>query len=54
MYGASFDTLTDDIACLSDRPAWLVGFAMTDDEMVEIEAATAERGPPGGQPRRRS
>jgi Pyridoxamine 5'-phosphate oxidase len=43
MYGASFDTLTDDVAAFRIDPAWLVGFAMTDAEMAEIEAATAER-----------
>lgn len=42
-YGVSFDTLSDDIACLRIDPSWLVGFAMTEDEMVEIEAAVADR-----------
>jgi hypothetical protein len=43
MYRASFDTLTDDIAAFRIEPSWLVGFAMTDDEMVEIEASLADR-----------
>jgi Pyridoxamine 5'-phosphate oxidase len=43
MYGASFDTLSDDIAAFRIDPSWLVGFAMTDDEMTEVEAAVAAR-----------
>ncbi len=37
MYGASFDTLGDDIACYGVDAEWLVGFALTDAEMVEVE-----------------
>jgi Pyridoxamine 5'-phosphate oxidase len=43
MYGASFDTLGDDIACLRIDAQWLVGFAMTDAEMAEVEAGVAAR-----------
>lgn len=43
VYGVSFGTLSDDIACLRIDADWLVGFAMTHDEMAEIEAATAAR-----------
>jgi hypothetical protein len=42
-YGVSFDTLSDDIAVFRIDPSWLVGFAMTDAEMAEIEAAARER-----------
>jgi hypothetical protein len=42
-YGVSFDTLSDDIAVFRIDPGWLVGFAMTDAEMAEIEAAARER-----------
>jgi hypothetical protein len=37
-YGQSADTLGDDIAYLQITPSWLVGFAMTDAEMAQIEA----------------
>ncbi len=43
MYGVSFDTLGDDIACFAIDPTWLVGFAMTDAENVEIAAALQAR-----------
>jgi general stress protein 26 len=43
MYGASFDTLGDDIACLRIDARWLVGFAMTDAEVTEMEAGVAAR-----------
>jgi hypothetical protein len=43
MYGASFGSLTDGIAYLRIDPSWLVGFAMTDDEFIEVEAAVAAR-----------
>jgi Pyridoxamine 5'-phosphate oxidase len=43
MYGASFDTVTDDVAAFRIDPSWLVGFAMTDDEFIEVEAAVAAR-----------
>jgi Pyridoxamine 5'-phosphate oxidase len=42
-YGVSFDALSDDIACMRIDANWLVGFAMTDDEMADIEAAAAAR-----------
>ena len=49
----SFDTLSDDIACLRIDADWLVGFAMTDDEMAEIEAdRRARRGAPRRPTRR--
>jgi hypothetical protein len=43
VYGISFDTLTDDIAVFRIDPTWLVGFAMTEAEQVEIDAAVAAR-----------
>jgi hypothetical protein len=33
------DSLGDDIAYLRIDPDWLVGFAMTDDELAAIAAA---------------
>jgi Pyridoxamine 5'-phosphate oxidase len=47
-YGQSADTLGDDIAYFQIEPSWLVGFAMTDIEMVEIEAAQSARLSAGG------
>jgi hypothetical protein len=37
-YGVSADSLGDDIVYFQIVPTWLVGFAMTDAEMAEIEA----------------
>jgi hypothetical protein len=43
MYGASFDTVTDDVAAFRIDPSWLVGFSMTEAEMTDIEATVAAR-----------
>jgi len=42
-YGQSPDSLGDDIAYLQIEPSWLVAFAMTEQEMAEIEADRAAR-----------
>ena len=43
VYGQSPLEWGPDIAYLTIEPSWLVGFAMTDAELAEIEAQKAER-----------
>jgi hypothetical protein len=42
-YGQSPQVWGPDIAYLRIEPTWMVGFAMTDDEMAQIEAERAAR-----------
>jgi hypothetical protein len=43
VYGGSFEAMADDIAVFRIDPRWLVGFAMTPAEMIEIAAEEAAR-----------
>jgi hypothetical protein len=43
VYGRSPETFGEGIAYVRIEPDWLVGFAMTDDEMAEIAAEQAAR-----------
>jgi hypothetical protein len=43
VYGQSFEEFGPDILCARIDADWLVGFAMTAEEEVEIERARQER-----------
>jgi hypothetical protein len=43
VYGQSFEEFGEGVVCARIDPDWMVAFAMTDEEMVAIEAERAER-----------
>jgi hypothetical protein len=43
VYGQSFEEFGVEILCARVDPDWMVGFAMTDEEMAAIEADRAQR-----------